>query len=115
LLVFALVTVGFAITWWILERKRSAGPGRMTASDLAVGFGTNFCDALGIGNFAPTTAIFKLTRRMPDEEIPGTLNVGHTLPVLVSAVVFTASVTVDFRTLVTMLVAAILGAWLGAG
>jgi uncharacterized membrane protein YfcA len=114
-LVFALVTVVFALTWWILERRRSAGPGRTTASDLIVGFGTNFFDALGIGNFAPTTAIFKLTRRMPDEEIPGTLNVGHTLPVLVSAVVFTASVTVDFRTLVTMLVAAILGAWLGAG
>jgi uncharacterized membrane protein YfcA len=52
---------------------------------------------------------------MPDEEIPGTLNVGHTLPVLVSAVVFTASVTVDFSTLATMLVSAMLGAWFGAG
>ena len=115
LLLFALVTVGFALTWWLLERARSAKSDRTTASDLAVGLSTNFFDALGIGNFAPTTAIFKLSRRMPDEEIPGTLNVGHTLPVLVSAVVFTASVTVDFRTLATMLVAAILGAWLGAG
>src|ERR1700734_836091 len=52
---------------------------------------------------------------MADEEIPGTLNVGHALPVLVSAVLFTASVTVDFRTLATMLVSAILGAWFGAG
>jgi uncharacterized membrane protein YfcA len=115
LLVFALVAVGFACVWWIVERHRSARPGRMTATDLAVGFGTNFFDALGIGNFAPTTAVFKLTRRMPDEEIPGTLNVGHTLPVLVSAVIFTASVTVDFRTLATMLASAILGAWFGAG
>ena len=113
--VFALVAVGFAYAWWLLERHRSARSGRLTAGDLAVGFGTNFFDALGIGNFAPTTAIFKLTRRMPDEEIPGTLNVGHTLPVLVSAVVFTASVTVDFSTLAAMLVAAILGAWFGAG
>jgi uncharacterized membrane protein YfcA len=114
-LVFALVAVGFAGVWWILESRRSARSGRTTASDLAVGFGTNFFDALGIGNFAPTTAIFKLTRRMADEEIPGTLNVGHALPVLVSAVLFTASVTVDFRTLATMLVSAILGAWFGAG
>jgi uncharacterized membrane protein YfcA len=114
-LVFALVAVGFACVWWILERRRSARSGRMTASDLAVGFGTNFFDALGIGSFAPTTAVFKLTRRMADEEIPGTLNVGHALPVLVSAVLFTASVTVDFRTLATMLVSAILGAWFGAG
>jgi uncharacterized membrane protein YfcA len=114
-LVFALVAMSFACLWWLLERHRAAKAGRLTASDLAVGFGTNFFDALGIGNFAPTTAIFKLTRRMPDEEIPGTLNVGHTLPVLVSAVVFTASVTVDFSTLATMLFAAVLGAWFGAG
>jgi uncharacterized membrane protein YfcA len=114
-LVFALVAVGFACLWWLLERHRAARAARLTAGDLAVGFGTNFFDALGIGNFAPTTAIFKLTRRMPDEEIPGTLNVGHTLPVLVSAVVFTASVIVDFSTLATMLVAAVLGAWFGAG
>lgn len=114
-MVFALVAVGFACLWWLLERHRAAKAGRPTAGDLAVGFGTNFFDALGIGNFAPTTAIFKLTRRMPDEEIPGTLNVGHTLPVLVSAVIFTASVTVDFSTLATMLLAAVLGAWFGAG
>jgi uncharacterized membrane protein YfcA len=114
-LVFALVAVGFACLWWLLERHRAARATRLTAGDLAIGFGTNFFDALGIGNFAPTTAIFKLTRRMPDEEIPGTLNVGHTLPVLVSAVVFTASVIVDFSTLATMLVAAVLGAWFGAG
>jgi uncharacterized membrane protein YfcA len=107
--------VGFACLWWLLERHRAARAARLTAGDLAIGFGTNFFDALGIGNFAPTTAIFKLTRRMPDEEIPGTLNVGHTLPVLVSAVVFTASVTVDFSTLATMLVAAVVGAWFGAG
>jgi uncharacterized membrane protein YfcA len=114
-LVFSLVAVSFACLWWLLERHRSGGSTRPTASDLVVGLGTNFFDALGIGNFAPTTAIFKLTRRMSDEEIPGTLNVGHTLPVLVSAVVFTASVTVDFSTLATMLVSAVLGAWFGAG
>jgi uncharacterized membrane protein YfcA len=114
-LVFALVAAGFACLWWLLERHRAARAARLTAGDLAIGFGTNFFDALGIGNFAPTTAIFKLTRRMPDEEIPGTLNVGHTLPVLVSAVVFTASVTVEFSTLATMLVAAVMGAWFGAG
>jgi uncharacterized membrane protein YfcA len=114
-LVFALVAAGFACLWWLLERYRAVRAARLTAGDLAIGFGTNFFDALGIGNFAPTTAIFKLTRRMPDEEIPGTLNVGHTLPVLVSAVVFTASVTVEFSTLATMLVAAVMGAWFGAG
>ena len=115
LLVFALVATFFALAWWLLERGRSGRPRRTTAGDAAIGFGTNFFDALGIGSFATTTAIFKLTRRMPDEDIPGTLNVGHALPVLVEAAIFTVVVAVDFGTLITMIAAAVLGAWCGAG
>ena len=91
---------------------RSAGP---RPFDLAVGFVTNFFDTLGIGNFAPTTAALKFTRRIPDEDIPGTLNVGHALPVLTEALIFIAAIVVDPRLLIAMIVASILGAWLGAG
>ena len=35
-----------------------------------------FFDTLGIGSFATTTAIFRAWRLVPDELIPGTLNVG---------------------------------------
>ncbi|MCW5574439.1 MAG: hypothetical protein KIT37_15555, partial [Steroidobacteraceae bacterium] len=59
--------------------------------------------------------IFKLRARMPDENIPGTLNVGHALPTLTQALIFIALVTVDLTTLVGMIAAAIAGAWLGAG
>lgn len=92
-----------------------AGPGGPTFFDLAVGFVTNFFDTLGIGNFAPTTAALKFTRRIPDEDIPGTLNVGHALPVLTEALIFIAAIVVDPRLLIAMIVASILGAWLGAG
>src|SRR5262249_15464096 len=81
--------------------------------DGLVGFVTNFFDTLGIGSFAPTTAIFKLLRRVPDEQIPGTLNVGHALPTITQALVFVATVEVDAITLVTMIIAAVVGAWLG--
>ena len=40
----------------------------------------NFFDTLGIGSFAPATAYFKLTQRMPDEQIPGTLNAATACP-----------------------------------
>ena len=83
--------------------------------DLALGFVTNFFDTLGIGNFAPTTAALKFTRRIADEDIPGTLNVGHALPVLTEALIFIAAIVVDPRLLVAMIVASVLGAWLGAG
>ena len=58
---------------------------RPTPLGLAIGFVTNFFDTLGIGSFAPTTAIFKFTGLVRDERIPGTLNVGHTAPTLVEA------------------------------
>jgi uncharacterized membrane protein YfcA len=52
---------------------------------------------------------------VPDEQIPGTLNVGHTIPTLIEAFIFIAVVKVDPVTLVGMIAAAALGAWLGAG
>lgn len=112
--VFAAVTLWFILRWWSLERGH-ARLRELRASDLAVGCGTNFFDTLGIGNFAPTTAIFKLQRRMPDEELPGTLNVGHALPCLLEAMIFIAIVTLDLVTLIAMIAAAVAGAWLGAG
>ena len=82
---------------------------------LATGFVTNFFDTLGIGSFATTTTIFRHWKLVRDEHIPGTLNVGHTLPTIVQAYIYTTIVPVDSRTLILMIVAAVLGAWLGAG
>jgi len=46
---------------------------------IALGAVTNFLDALGIGSFATTTAVFSARQMVPDRIIPGTLNAGHTL------------------------------------
>jgi uncharacterized membrane protein YfcA len=86
-----------------------------TPLQVAVGFFTNFFDALGIGSFATTTAIFRAFKMVPDRIIPGTLNVGHTLPTVVQAFIFTKLIPVDVLTLISMIAAAVLGAWLGAG
>ena len=51
--------------------------------ELTIGFITNFFDSLGIGSFAPTTSWFKIQKLVPDEHIPGTMHVGHSLPVIV--------------------------------
>jgi len=83
--------------------------------ETAIGFVTNFFDTLGIGSFAPTTALFKFFKVVPDENIPGTLNVGHALPTVLEAFAFIAIVKVDPLTLVSLIVAAVCGAWLGAG
>ena len=68
-----------------------------------------------MGAFAPTTAIYKVLRVIPDDLIPGTMNAGGVLPVILEAFIFIAIIVVDFRTLALMISAAILGAWFGAG
>ena len=80
-----------------------------------IGFVTNFFDTLGIGSFAPTTAAFKMLKIVPDERIPGTLNVGDALPTIAEALAIILLIAVDPLTLILLIVAAIAGAWLGAG
>ena len=113
-----LVLIWFVWQWIRLEKGHRGSPSLAVSGmtgDVIIGFVTNFFDALGIGNFAPTTAAFKLLKRIPDEEIPGTLNAGHALPVLVEALIFIAAVAVDFTTLLGMILASVVGAWFGAG
>jgi uncharacterized membrane protein YfcA len=86
-----------------------------TPLQTAIGFVTAFFDTLGIGSFATTTAVYKLRRMVPVKLIPGTLNVGHTLPTIAQAFIYTQIVPVESTTLVLMIVAAVAGSWLGAG
>lgn len=80
-----------------------------------IGCITNLLDTLGIGSFATTQAGFKFTKSSPDETMPGTLNVGDTVPVVFEALLFLGFVELDPITLVGMLAAATLGAIIGAG
>jgi uncharacterized membrane protein YfcA len=79
------------------------------------GFVTTFFDTLGIGNFATTTAIFRMWRLVPDELIPGTLNVGHSVAAVLGAFIFVGLVPVTPGTLLPTIVASGLGAWKGSG
>jgi len=98
-----------------LWARSSRGVPWPTAYTTFVGLVTDFFDTLGIGSFATTTSLYKLRGAVPDRLIPGTLNVGHTLPTLVQAFIYIAMVRVETKTLVSMIAAAVAGAWLGAG
>ena len=89
--------------------------GAPTLLQSAIGFVTNFFDTLGIGSFAPTTALFRMWRLVPVERIPGTLNVGNSLPAIVQAFIYIVIIEVDALTLIVLIAASSLGAWLGAG
>jgi uncharacterized membrane protein YfcA len=112
LIVLGLETLAFIIFW---VSAISTENWATSAIRLAIGFVTNFFDTLGIGSFATTTSLFKFLRGVQDELIPGTLNVGHAIPTVAEAFIFVAIIAVDFRTLIAMIAASVLGAWLGAG
>jgi len=117
-------TLYYLGTWWTgaAKAKSVAGAPAEAKADgfpnllqLVMGFVTNFFDTLGIGSFAPTTAAFKFLKMVPDRLIPGTLNVGHTLPTITQAFIYTTIIEIDMTTLILMIAAAVAGSWLGSG
>ena len=125
LIALGCCAVCFTFLWarsifYQLKRRPATGGAKLIGAvprplDILLGFLTNFFDTLGIGSFATTSAALKLRNVIPDEVLPGTLNVGHCLPSVVEAFIFIAIVQVDVITLISMIAASVIGAWLGAG
>ena len=116
------ITIVYAAYWWTIANRERAIDGHgshepvlPTPLQTAIGFITNFFDTLGIGAFATTTAMFRAWKVVRDELIPGTLNVGHSPPAVIQAIIYTQLVEVEFTTLFLLIAAACAGAWLGAG
>ena len=113
--VAAAVVNAAALIMWIWTAKKRHLHERPTAADGAIGFVTNFLDTLGIGSYAQITALFKLRGKPADELIPGTMNVGSTIPTFLSTLWFVSTVMIDPVLLACMVASAGAGAWLGAG
>jgi len=114
LTVLVLVNIAFVIGWiWAARHYRLRE--RPGPADIAIGVVTDFLDTLGIGSYAPTTALFKFRGKPADELIPGTLNVGHNASAFLETVLFVTTVSVQPVLLACMVASATAGAWLGAG
>lgn len=79
-----------------------------------VGMVSNFFDTLGIGSFAIATSAWKFNKSIPDNLIPGTLNVAFGIPTCVEATLTMTKIEVDPKTLVLMMLSAIIGSIIGA-
>jgi len=112
-----VVTAGFAGVFFkdVYKNRENLEKGTHFYLNMGFGFVTDFFDTLGIGNFAPTTALFRAFKQVKDRILPGTLNVSHTIPVVLEAFLFLAVIKVEFVTLITMIAASVVGAVLGAG
>jgi len=109
----AVIIAVFVYEWW---RSYGLGHphGRPTPLQLTLGAVTLFFDTLGIGNYAPTTAAFRFLKMVDDALIPGTLNVGTSVPVAVEAFAFVTAIAVDPLTLLTLVPVGAVGGYVGA-
>ncbi|MFC0348289.1 sulfite exporter TauE/SafE family protein [Undibacterium danionis] len=116
LVVFALLALLF-IAMWVKRLRHMRENGEAwnwpKPVEIVIGAITDFFDTLGIGSFAPSTALFRIFKLVPDELIPGTLNVGHTLGTITQALIFIQIVQVAPETLLPMILAAGIGAVIG--
>jgi uncharacterized membrane protein YfcA len=112
LVALSAIAIYFIAALFGAARKR----GELAPKLEAVGLGavTNFFDTLGIGSFAPTTAYMKLRKMAPDSYFPAILNAGHALPTVAQALIFITLVQVDPVLLISCIIAACAGAFLGA-
>lgn len=121
MILFTWISLAVLTAWYsfvlikdFLKHKNQLEPVSWLKTGL-IGFVVNFFDVLGIGAFAPQTALLKFTRQTEDRILPGTLNVANTIPVLIQAIIFITVIEVEPLTLLLMLLAAAAGAVLGAG
>lgn len=116
LLSLSVLTMVFAIAFFRDAWRQVKGlPKSQLAVFILIGFVADFFDTLGVGSFATTTSVFKLTGLVSDEQIPGTLNVGHCIPIVAEALIFLTVIEVDLTTLLAMIFAAVIGAVWGVG
>jgi uncharacterized membrane protein YfcA len=115
-----VIAVAYFLFWSLTVRRQRAASGDKTSLTpapltLLISFIANFFDTLGIGSYATTTSMARFWNVIRDEKIPGTLNVGYVLPTVLQALIYITIVAVDFTTMVAIIGAAVVGAYLGAG
>ena len=113
-LMLAYLVVFLGDVWKHRAEIHSDGPLKNTVNAIQ-GFVTNFGDTIGIGSFGPQTIIYKIFHLVRDDTyLPGTLNVANTIPVMFEGFIFLLIVKMDSLTLITLIIAAIIGGVVGA-
>ena len=115
LLLLGIIGVWFLYTYLNDALRRLSTDTFNPILAFAIGFITNFFDTLGIGSFATTTAMLKPLKKVSTKYLPGVLNVGHTIPIILQAFIFIQIIKVDILTLITLIVSSVIGSYVGAG
>ncbi|EPY2273457.1 TSUP family transporter [Clostridium sporogenes] len=118
LLSVLLVLTSYFLFFFLKDYFKSLKKGNLEDNNFfivgIIGLVVNFFDTLGIGSFAPLTSMLKFFKQTEDKVIPGTLNVGCTVPMILQAFIFMTGIKVEPVTLISMILAAMIGSLFGA-
>lgn len=113
-IILVIAIISMAALYFHELRKAKVNATNRFVPGFLIGLVTDFGDTLGIGSFATTTALFKVTHFLDDDrKLPGTMNAAHAIPVFVEALLFLTAVKIELTTLIPMTLAAMTGATLG--
>ncbi|TYC49691.1 sulfite exporter TauE/SafE family protein [Weissella muntiaci] len=113
-IILVIAIISMAALYFHELRKAKVNATNRFVPGFLIGLVTDFGDTLGIGSFATTTALFKVTHFLDDDrKLPGTMNAAHAIPVFVEALLFLTAVKIELTTLIPMTLAAMTGAALG--
>ncbi|MGH4122122.1 MAG: TSUP family transporter [Clostridium sp.] len=118
LLLLLILLVLYFVFYYFSDLFKAAKAGGIGKKNFiafgGIGFIANFFDTLGVGSFAIITSIVRFFKLTDDRTLPGTLNVSCTIPTVLEAVIFLTVIKVDKATLILMILAAVIGAIIGA-
>lgn len=117
LLQISLVLGGVIFLYMLIKlwmRKRESEKQTNIWAIGLIGGIANFFDTLGVGSFAIKTAGYKQFKLLDDKDLPGTMNAQATMATVFQALIFLTAVNVDLITLLSLIVAACVGATIGA-
>jgi uncharacterized membrane protein YfcA len=117
LIIFAILLLSFTcvIAMFYRLRQQPAQPlSRMEYLKLVVsGVVAFIADTIGIGSFAVNTALAKLLRTFPDDELPAVNNGAQVIPGTLESLFFMQLIDVDLTTLLTLVSGTCLGGLIG--
>lgn len=114
ILILGIISIFIEILFYAIKHKVGLGV-KNNFLGMIIGFITDFLDTLGIGSFETTPALYHLMHYLDnDNDLPGTLNIVHSIACMIEALFFVTTVKVQVKTLVLMVVAAIIGSVIGS-
>ncbi|PPE05897.1 sulfite exporter TauE/SafE family protein [Williamsoniiplasma lucivorax] len=116
MIVLLVLAISFSVVYFISSSKIKYNDEDVNKRNVLItGFTAGFTDTISVGSFGIATAILKGTKTIKDDsKLPGTLNVGFALSGTLEAALFVSAIEVDVATLVILLMAILVGTFIGS-